>query len=72
LDIVFPSPTLARKSFGSNEALPVFFTTTLFFFLNQSAPFPGQRQWNVGNYSNSNSPSEELAWTGSGALLNVA
>jgi hypothetical protein len=38
LDIVFPSPTLARNSLGSNEALTLFLTNAPFFFFTGTAP----------------------------------
>jgi hypothetical protein len=39
LDIVFPSPTLARNILGSNEAVTLFLTTTSLFFPNKNSPF---------------------------------
>jgi hypothetical protein len=42
LDIIFPSPTLARKILGSNEALPLFLTTTPLFFPNKNSLSPDE------------------------------
>jgi hypothetical protein len=62
---VVPPPTLARNILGSNETLPVFFTTTPLFLPLRRRVLPADEGsgGSTVNYSNSNTPSEELAWS---------
>src|SRR5947208_7562975 len=53
LDIVFPSPTLARNSLGSNEALTLFLTKAPLFLLATAALSPDEGRARRGDYSDS-------------------
>jgi hypothetical protein len=55
LDIVFPSPKLARNILGSNEALTLFLTKAPFIFFSQGAALsPDEGRARQGDYSDSN------------------
>jgi hypothetical protein len=53
LDIVFPSPTLARNSLGSNEALTLFLTKAPLFLLARAALSPDEGRARREDYSDS-------------------
>src|SRR5205807_10471670 len=53
LDIVFPSPTLARNSLGSKEALTLFLTKAPLFLLARAALSPDEGRARRRDYSDS-------------------
>src|SRR5258706_8567527 len=56
----FPSPTLARNSLGSNEALTFFLTKAPLFLLARAALSPDEGRARRGGYSDS--PAEKKIW----------
>jgi hypothetical protein len=63
LDIVFPSPKLARNILGSNEALTLFLTKAPFIFFSQGAALsPDEGRARQGDYSDSNAQMKVGNW----------